>query len=162
MTMQSLEDLFVHTLRDVYNAEKQSLQELPRMAKKAGVAELRAAFDAHCDETRNQVNRLERIFEMMRVKPEGEACEALRGIVEEGRHVLDETKEGMVQDAGMIATAQAIEHYEIARYGTLCAWAKQLGRNEAADLLGETLKEEYNADKKLNEIAVGAVNRNAA
>lgn len=164
MSIQSLDELFIHTLKDVYNAEKQILKELPQMAQKADADELKNAFSAHFQETRNQVKRLEKVFEIMKAQPKGEKCEALQGLVEEGKEVMEMEggKSGSVLDAGLIAAAQAIEHYEIARYGTLCAWAKQLGKNDAAALLEETLKEEYSADRKLNEIAMRLVNKKAA
>jgi ferritin-like metal-binding protein YciE len=160
--MKSLEDLFINLLKDMYYAEKQILKALPKMAKKADSNELRQAFQHHLTETEDQVARLEQVFALCELKPAGKTCPAIKGIIEEGAEDMKEAKDPDVLDAGMIADAQAVEHYEIARYGTMIAWAKQLGMNEAASLLQETLDQEYNADRLLTELAEGRLNRQAA
>jgi ferritin-like metal-binding protein YciE len=160
--MKSLEDLFVNLLKDVYYAEKQILKALPKMAKKAESDELRQAFEHHFKETEGQVERLEQVFALCDLKPSGKTCPAIKGILEEGEEDMKEAKGPDVLDAGMIADAQAVEHYEIARYGTLIAWARQLGMNDAVGLLDQTLQQEYNADRTLTEIAEGSLNREAA
>ena len=159
---KSLEDLFVNLLKDIYYAEKQILKALPKMAKKADSDELRQAFEHHLEETQGQVERLEQVFALCDLKPTAKTCAAIKGILEEGEEDMKEAKDPDVLDAGMIADAQAVEHYEIARYGTMIAWAKQLGMNDAASLLEETLEQEYNADRTLTEIAEGSLNREAA
>ena len=160
--MQSLDDLFINMLKDIYYAEKQILKALPRMAKKADSEELRAAFEQHLGETKGQVERLEQVFALCDVKASGKTCPAIKGILEEGQEVMKEAQDPDVLDAGMIADAQAVEHYEIARYGTLIAWANQLGMKDAVPLLQQTLDQEHNADKTLTEIAEGSLNREAA
>jgi ferritin-like metal-binding protein YciE len=160
--MKSLEDLFVHLLKDIYYAEKQILKALPKMAKKAEANELRQAFQTHLSETEGQVKRLEQVFKLCGLEPKGETCPAIKGIIEEGEKDMQDAKDADVLDAGMIADAQAVEHYEIARYGTMIAWAKQLGMNEAAELLKETLDQEYHADKLLTQLAESRLNRQAA
>ena len=160
--MKSLEDLFINLLKDMYYAEKQILKALPKMAKKADSNELRQAFQHHLTETEGQVTRLEQVFALCDLKPSGKTCPAIKGIIEEGEEDMKEAKDADVLDAGMIADAQAVEHYEIARYGTMIAWAKQLGMSEAASLLQETLDQEYNADRLLTELAEGRLNRQAA
>jgi ferritin-like metal-binding protein YciE len=160
--MQSLDDLFINMLKDIYYAEKQILKALPRMAKKADSEELRAAFEQHLGETEGQVERLEQVFALCDVKASGKTCPAIKGILEEGQEVMKEAQDPDVLDAGMIADAQAVEHYEIARYGTLIAWANQLGMKDAVPLLQQTLDQEYNADRTLTEIAEGSLNREAA
>jgi ferritin-like metal-binding protein YciE len=159
---KSLEDLFVNLLKDMYYAEKQILKALPKMAKKADSRELRQAFEHHLTETQGQVERLERVFALCNLKPSGKTCHAIKGIIEEGEEDMKDAKDPDVLDAGMIADAQAVEHYEIARYGTMIAWAKQLGRNDAASLLEQTLEQEYNADRLLTDLAEGKLNRQAA
>jgi ferritin-like metal-binding protein YciE len=158
---RNLEDLFLMTLKDIYHGEKQILRALPKMAKQASSNELRQAFERHRDETQHQVERLERVFEMMQKPARGQTCEAIEGLIAEGQEVMDEVDQEGVRDAGMIAAGQAIEHYEIARYGTLCAWAKLLGMDEAADLLKQTLDEEKKTDELLNKLSQ-VVNREAA
>jgi ferritin-like metal-binding protein YciE len=158
----TLEDLFLMTLKDMYHGEKQILKALPKMAKHAESEALKEAFKHHLEETKGQVERLEKVFSLMEKPARGETCEAIRGLVEEGEEVMEKAKNGTVCDAGLIAAGQAVEHYEIARYGTLIAWAKQLGMTQAADLLEQTLAQEKKADQKLNEIAVAEVNRKAA
>jgi ferritin-like metal-binding protein YciE len=159
---KSLHDLFVNLLRDMYYAEKQILKALPKMAKKADSDELRQAFEHHLKETEGQVQRLEQIFALCDLKPSGKTCHAIKGILEEGEEDMKDAKEPDVLDAGMIADAQAVEHYEIARYGTMIAWATQLGMEEAARLLQQTIDQEYNADMLLTDLAEGRLNRQAA
>lgn len=159
---KSLEDLFVNLLKDMYYAEKQILKALPKMAKKADSNELRQAFEHHLEETQGQVERLEEVFGLCGIKPAGKTCPAIKGILEEGEEGMKDAKDPDVLDAGMIADAQAVEHYEIARYGTMIAWAKQLGMNEAAGLLQQTLDQEYGADRHLTSLAEGRLNREAA
>jgi ferritin-like metal-binding protein YciE len=161
-TLKSLDDLFINLLKDIYYAEKQILKALPKMAKKADSAELRRAFEHHLQETEGQVERLEQVFALCDLKPAGKTCAAIKGILEEGEEDMKDAKDSDVLDAGMIADAQAVEHYEIARYGTLIAWAEQLGMTQAAQLLQQTLDQEYNADRTLTELAEGKLNRQAA
>jgi ferritin-like metal-binding protein YciE len=160
--MKSMEDLFYGLLQDVYYAEKQLLKALPKMAKKASNPELEKAFLQHRDETETQVERLEQAFEMIDKRARGKKCPAIIGLVEEGEEVIKEAKDDDVRDAGMLGAAQAVEHYEISRYGTLCAWAKQIGKPEIARLLHQTLEEEKKTDVLLTEIAEQQVNRAAA
>jgi ferritin-like metal-binding protein YciE len=160
--MKSLEDLFVNLLKDMYYAEKQILKALPKMAKKADSAELRQAFERHLGETKGQVQRLEQVFALCDTKAAGKTCPAIKGILEEGEEDMKEAADADVLDAGMIADAQAVEHYEIARYGTMIAWAEQLGMRDAVPLLQETLEQEYNADQTLTKIAESSLNRQAA
>ena len=162
MAEKDLNELFLDTLKDIYYAEKQILKALPKMAKKADSDDLRQAFEHHLEETRGQVERLEQVFALCDLKPTAKTCAAIKGILEEGEEDMKEAKDPDVLDAGMIADAQAVEHYEIARYGTMVAWAKQLGMNDAAGLLEETLEQEHNADRTLTEIAEGSLNREAA
>jgi ferritin-like metal-binding protein YciE len=162
MPTTKLEDLFLMTLKDIYHGEKQIMKALPKMAKHAESSELSRALEHHLEETEGQVERLERIFALMDKPARGETCEAIQGLIEEGEEVMGKARSGAVCDAGMIAAGQAIEHYEMARYGTLVAWATELGMTEAARLLEQTLDQEKNADKKLSEIALGQVNRKAA
>jgi ferritin-like metal-binding protein YciE len=159
---KTLEDLFHDTLKDIYYAERKILKALPKMAKHAESEALKEALKHHLEETKGQVERIEKVFDLMQKPARGEACEAIRGLIEEGDEVMEKAKTGTVGDAGLIAAGQAVEHYEIARYGTLVAWAKQLGMTEAADLLAQTLMQEKKADQKLNEIASKEVNRKAA
>jgi ferritin-like metal-binding protein YciE len=159
---KSLQDLFVNLLKDVYFAEKQILKALPKMAKKADSDDLRHAFEHHLKETEGQVQRLEQVFALCDLKPTAKSCPAIKGILEEGEDDMKEAHDPNVLDAGMIADAQAVEHYEIARYGTMIAWAKQLGMNEAVKLLRQTLEQEYNADETLTELAESRLNREAA
>ena len=158
----TLQELFLTHLQDIYHGEKQILKALPKMAKSATTPELKQAFEKHHDQTEGQVERLQRIFELMNKSARGKTCEAIEGLVEEGKEVMTEAQSGEVMDAGLIAAAQAVEHYEIARYGTLRSWAEQLGMKEAAKLLGETLSEEKQTDELLNKIAMSSVNRKAA
>src|SRR6476620_8222710 len=160
--MKSREDLFINLLKDMYYAEKQILKALPKMAKQADSSELRRAFERHLKETEGQVERLEQVFALCDTKAAGKTCPAIKGILEEGAEDMKEAADADVLDAGMIADAQAVEHYEIARYGTLIAWANQLGMREAATLLNQTLEQEYNADRTLTELAESSLNRQAA
>lgn len=162
MAVKSMQDLFVHTLRDVYHAEKQIIRALNTMARKAGSAELKKAFEQHREETMGQVERLEQVFEMLEMRARGIPCEAIQGLVEEAKEIMEEVEDKEVRDAGLLAGAQAVEHYEIARYGTLIAWAKQLGMNDAAKLLQQTLDEEKKTDELLNKLALQNVNKKAA
>ena len=162
MEMETLQELLVEELKDIYNAEQQLAKALPKMAKKADSAELRRAFEDHLKETEGQVERLEQVFALCDTRVAGKTCPAIKGILEEGEKDLKEATDPDVRDAGMIADAQAVEHYEIARYGTLIAWAKQLGLNDAAGLLHQTLEQEYNADRTLTQLAEQRLNREAA
>ncbi|HEV2603832.1 MAG TPA: ferritin-like domain-containing protein [Microvirga sp.] len=160
--MKKLEDLFLHMLKDVYHAEKQILRALPKMAKNAESDELRTAFETHREETAVQVERLEQVFELLGKRARGEPCEAIQGLIEEGKEIMEEAEDPDVMDAGLIAAAQAIEHYEIARYGTLKAWADQLGMKDAARLIDQTLQEEKKTDQLLSQLAVSHLNQEAA
>jgi ferritin-like metal-binding protein YciE len=160
--MKTLDDLFVHLLRDIYYAEKQILKNLPKMARKADSEELREAFESHRDETEQHVETLEKVFEARDLRPRGITCEAIDGILAEAKEIMSETDDPSARDAGMIAAAQAVEHYEMTRYGTLISWAKQLKQNDVASLLEKTLEQEKAADEKLTRLAEQAVNREAA
>ena len=160
--IHSMDDLFVHTLQDIYYAEKQIEKALPKMIDKAGAGELRDGFEKHLEQTHNHVARLEKVFEMHGETPKGVDCPAIDGIIEEANDVAGEVDNKQVLDAALISAAQAVEHYEMTRYGTLVAWAKQLGRDDCASILHQTLEEEKAADAKLNEIAKKDVNRKAA
>jgi ferritin-like metal-binding protein YciE len=162
MAEKDLKALFLHQLKDTYFAENAILKALPQMAEAAESEELRGAFAVHLKETEGQVRRLEQIFEIVGAKPEGIPCKAIQGIIEEGQEILQAFEDGEALDAGLIAAAQAVEHYEIARYGTLLAWAKQLGLSEAEGLIEETLVEEENTDQLLSELAEDAINPAAA
>jgi ferritin-like metal-binding protein YciE len=159
---KTLDDLFLDTLKDIYYAEKQILKTLPKMAKAATSDELRAGFEQHQMETETQVERLEQVFELLGKTPRGKTCDAILGIIDEGKSIMEEFKGTPALDAGLAAAAQAVEHYEIARYGTLKTWAQQLGLNEAVALFDATLKEEIATDKKLTQVAEANVNRKAA
>ena len=159
---KDLNDLFLDTLKDIYYAEKQILKALPKMAKAASSDKLRAAFEKHLAETEGQVDRLEQIFEMLDKPARGKTCDAIQGILDEGKEIMDEYKGTDALDAGMLAAAQAVEHYEISRYGTLKTWASELGMNDAARLLDQTLKEEEKTDEALTQLAKAAVNLAAA
>jgi ferritin-like metal-binding protein YciE len=161
MALSTLHDLFVHTLGDIYYAENQILKALPKMAQQANSEELKEAFQQHLEETRGQVERLEQVFKMINMPAKGERCDAIEGIIKEADGLVAEIDDADVRDAGMLAAAQAVEHYEISRYGTLIAWAQQLDLDDAADLLEETLEEEKNADRLLTEIAEGEINEEA-
>ncbi|MEJ8570032.1 ferritin-like domain-containing protein [Microbaculum marinum] len=160
--MNNLNDLFVHFVRDMYYAEKQILKTLPKMARKADSEQLAAAFESHREETEGHIENLEKVFEILDLKPRGVTCDAILGILEEGKEIMEEAGDKDTRDAGMIAAAQAVEHYEINRYGTLVAWAKRLGMNDAARLLQANLDQEYAADEKLSKLAEGSLNKQAA
>ncbi len=161
MAVKTMQDLFVHTLGDIYYAENQILKALPKMAEKAQSEELREAFEQHLEETREQIQRLEKVFGMCKAPVKGERCDAIEGILKEADGLINEIEDLEVRDAGMLAAAQAVEHYEISRYGTLIAWAEELEMDDAIDLLEQTLDEEKNADRLLTEIAEGDVNDDA-
>lgn len=161
MAIKSLQDLFVDELRDIYHAEKQLTKALPKMAKAASSDQLKQAFESHLEETRGQIERLEQIFDELDLRKRGKPCEAMEGLIEEGKEIMEETKEPEVLDAALIVAAQKVEHYEISSYGSLKALAETLGHTKVAKLLAETLKEESSADEKLNKLAVGDVNKRA-
>lgn len=161
MKLDTLQKLYVEELRDLYNAENQLLKALPKMAKGASSDELKQALEDHLEQTEGHVERLEEIFEGLDESPKGKTCKAMKGLVEEGSEILEEEGEDSVLDAGIIAAAQKVEHYEIASYGTVRTWAKLLGEDEAAELLQETLDEEGEADKLLNKLAEEIVNPEA-
>ncbi|MCW5695930.1 MAG: ferritin-like domain-containing protein [Bauldia sp.] len=154
-----MQHLFHETLQDVYYAEKQLVKTLKKLSKTATAPELQTAFADHMAETETHVERLETVFELIGEKPRAKKCPAIIGIIEEGDEVAAEAEDPAVRDVGIIAAAQAAEHYEIARYGTLCEWAKTLGYTEAKEILGQTLEEEKNADMLLTQIAEGGVNQ---
>ncbi len=162
MAVKTLDDLFLHTLKDILYAERQILKALPKMERKATSNELRKGFAQHRDETEGHVERLEKVFEMIGKPARGAKCDAILGIIEEAEDLMDEVTDGDTLDAAMIAAAQAVEHYEMTRYGTLIAWARRLGHNEAVPLLEATLKEEKSTDEKLTRVAEHGVNRKAA
>jgi ferritin-like metal-binding protein YciE len=158
---KTLDDLFHDTLKDIYFAEKKILATLPKMAKAAQSEELNAAFEKHRTETEGQIERLEKVFAVIEQKPQGKTCAAINGITEEGAEIIEEYKGSPALDAGLLAAAQAVEHYEISRYGTLIAWAEELGLDDAVSLLEETLEEEEATDEALTEIAKTAINQEA-
>jgi ferritin-like metal-binding protein YciE len=157
-----LNDLFLDTLKDIYYAEKQILKALPKMAKAAHSDRLRAALERHHDETEAQIERIEQIFEMMGKPARSKTCDGIQGILDEGREIMEEYKGTEALDAGMLAAAQAVEHYEICRYGTLKQWANQLGMRDVVRLLDQTLQEERKTDENLTSLAEGQVNVAAA
>ena len=159
---KNLNDLFLDTLKDIYYAEKQILKALPKMAKAAHSVQLRAAFEKHHGETEGQIERLERVFELIDKPARGKTCEAIQGLLDEGKEIMEEYKGTEALDAGMVAAAQAVEHYEIARYGTLKQWAQQLGIKDAVRLLDQTLQEEKKTDEALTSLAEASVNLEAA
>jgi ferritin-like metal-binding protein YciE len=160
--IKSMDDLFLHVLQDIYYAENQILKALPDMMEKATNRELTTAFKSHLGETEKQVKRLEQAFELIGEKPKGTSCPAIQGIIDEANEIAGEVADKKVLDAALIAAAQAVEHYEITRYGTLIAWAEELGHEAVAKLLSTTLKEEKATDKKLTGIAEKKVNLKAA
>src|SRR5437764_4008398 len=160
--IETMHDLFVHTLRDIYYAENQIGKALPDMIEKATDSQLKQGFQSHLTETKNHVKRLEEVFKMHGVEAGGVDCPAIDGIIEEADDIAGEVDDKQVLDAALIAAAQAVEHYEMTRYGTLIAWAKQLGRNDCASLLQKNLDEEKAADRKLTEIAEARLNLKAA
>ena len=159
---KTLDDLFLDTLKDIYFAEKQIVKALPKMAKAAQSPDLKAGFEQHLEETHGHVERLEQIFELLDKPARGKTCDAILGILEEGKSIMEDFKGTIALDAGLVSAAQAVEHYEIARYGTLKTWAGQLGQTEAVGLLDATLKEEVATDKKLSQVAIADANRKAA
>jgi ferritin-like metal-binding protein YciE len=160
--IKTLDDLFVHTLRDIYYAENQIVKNLPDMISKATDPSLKSGFETHLSETKNQITRLEQVFKMHGVDAKGVTCPAIDGILKEASEVAGDVADKTVLDAALIAAAQAVEHYEITRYGTLIAWANQLGRNDCASVLQENLDEEKAADSKLNTMALQSVNKKAS
>ena len=158
---KQLDELFHDTLKDIYYAEKKILSALPKMAKAAQNEDLRAAFEKHKTETEGQIERLEQVFELIEEKPQGKKCAAIEGILEEGQEIIKEYKGSPALDAGLVSAAQAVEHYEIARYGTLRTWAEELGLNQAMKLLQQTLDQEEATDRALTELAESVVNQEA-
>ncbi len=159
--VKTLEDLFHDTLKDIYYAERKILKALPKMQRAAQSEELKAAFEKHLRETEGQVERLQKIFELMGKRPQAKTCEAIEGILAEGEGIIEDYKGTDALDAGLISSAQAVEHYEITRYGTLRRWASELGMDEAAALLSTSLEEESATDEGLTELAEGRVNQAA-
>ncbi|TWD48560.1 ferritin-like metal-binding protein YciE [Agrobacterium vitis] len=162
MTDKTLADLFMDTLKDIYFAEKKILRALPKMAKAANSKELQDAFLQHRDQTATQVERLEQIFDLLGKSARGKTCEAIQGIIAEAEEIMEDFKGSPALDAGLVSSAQAVEHYEIARYGTLKSWAKELGMKEAVQLLNETLSEEIATDETLTSLAKSSANVKAA
>ena len=158
----TLHDAFMDELRDLYDAEKQLIKALPKLAKASTNDELRTAFESHLEETRGQVERLEEVFGSLDEKVRGKHCDGIAGIIEEGKSIMEEDFDEATMDACLIAAGQRAEHYEMAAYGTLVAWARAMGHDEAADLLQQTLDEEKAADEKLSSLAEGGVNQEAA
>jgi ferritin-like metal-binding protein YciE len=158
---KTLQNLFDDTLKDIYYAEKKILSALPKMAKAAESDELRAAFEQHLEETEGQVERLETVFEEIGARPQGKTCDAMVGIIDEAKEIMSEYKGTPALDAGLLAAAQAVEHYEISRYGTLITWADELGLTKASKLLKETLAEEKKTDEALTKLAKSVVNAEA-
>lgn len=161
MKMETLQELYLEQLRDIYDAENQLTKALPKMAKKATNEELRAAFEQHLEQTQEQISRLDRIFEELGQKSKGHKCEAMKGLLEEGKQMMEEDADDDVMDAGLICAAQKVEHYEIATYGCLRTYAEMLGFDDQADLLQETLDEEKDTDDNLTELAVTCINLEA-
>jgi ferritin-like metal-binding protein YciE len=159
--IKSLEDLYLHQLRDIYYAEKEILKALPDMIDKADAAQLRKAFEEHLEQTRGHVERLEKVFSIIGEEARGVDCPAIDGIIEEANEVAGDVEDKKVLDAALAAAAQAVEHYEITRYGTLVAWSQELGHQDAADLLGQTLEEEKETDAKLTKLAEERLNEAA-
>ena len=161
MAEKNLNELFVDTLKDIYYAEKQIYKSLPKMAKAANSDQLRAAFEKHHDETEGQIERLEQVFELLDKPAKGKTCDAILGLLDEGKEVMDEYKGTEALDAGLLAAAQAVEHYEMAHYGTMKAWAARLGMKDAVRLIDETLQQERKTDKDLTALAEAGVNSEA-
>jgi ferritin-like metal-binding protein YciE len=162
MADKDLSALFIDTLKDIYYAEKQIYKSLPKLAKAAASDKLRQAFEKHHDETEGHIERLEKIFELLGKPARGKKCDAIEGILEEGQEIMQEYKGEPALDAGLLAAAQAVEHYEISRYGTLRTWAERLSMRDAVKLLDQTLAEEKKTDETLSKIAMAAVNAEAA
>lgn len=161
-TEKTLDDLFLDTLKDIYYAERQIVKTLPKMAAAATSPDLKAGFEKHLEETEGHVERLEKIFELMGKSPRGKTCDAILGIIEEGKSIIEDFKGTPALDAGLASSAQAVEHYEIARYGTLKTWAAQLGMTEAVRLFDATLQEEVATDEALSRLATTSLNEKAA
>ncbi len=159
--MKKLQDLFEHQLKDLYSAESQLIKALPKMAEAASDSKLKKAFEDHLKETENQLKRLEEICKELDIKPTGEKCKAMEGLIKEAESFIKEDADKEVKDAGLIAEAQRVEHYEISGYGTATRYAKELGHDKIAEKLHKTLEEEYGADEKLNKMAEGRLNRKA-
>lgn len=159
--LKNLDDLLEHELKDLYSAEKQLLEALPKMAEKANDPKLKEAFESHLEETKVQKERIEKVCEILGISPGRMKCKAMEGLIEEGEDMIDEKATPETKDAGLIASAQRIEHYEISGYGTAAHFAESLGHTEAFQLLSETLKEEQNADTKLNKLAKASINKKA-
>ncbi|MDR6104359.1 ferritin-like metal-binding protein YciE [Agrobacterium larrymoorei] len=158
MAEKKLDDLFYDTLKDIYFAERQILKALPKMARAASSDKLKAAFEKHKEETQGQIERLQEIFEIIGKRAQGKTCEAIQGIIAEGEEIMEDFKGSPALDAGLISSAQAVEHYEMARYGTLKTWAQQLGHSQAVQLLDATLKEETKTDEDLSSLATASLN----
>ncbi|NDJ33557.1 MAG: ferritin-like domain-containing protein [Chloroflexi bacterium] len=159
--MQNLQELYVHQLRDLYSAETQLVDALPKMAEAASTDDLKQAFEHHLEQTRGHVKRIEEIFDAMGESPQGETCEGMQGLIKEGQKVMKKDGDQMAKDAALIAAAQRVEHYEIAAYGTVCTYAEQLSENDAHQKLTQTLDEEKNTDSKLTDLAVNRINQKA-
>jgi ferritin-like metal-binding protein YciE len=162
MTVKTMNDLFIHTLKDIYYAEKLIYKSLPKMAKRANTRELKAAFEKHREETEAQIERLEQIFESGSIAARSIKCEAIDGIIAEAKDMMEDVEDVAVLDAAIVSAAQAVEHYEITRYGTLIAWADQLGMRDASKLLKQTLAEEEKTDRLLSQLAFNMINKKAA
>lgn len=162
MKVKTLNDLLADMVKDLYSAENQLIKALPKMAKKSSSTELKKGFEKHLEETMRQKERLEKVAEILDITPKGKKCAAMEGLIEEAEELISEIKDADVLDAGLIAAAQKVEHYEIASYGTICTFAKILGNNDVAKLLHQTLEEEKATDVKLTEVAEGMVNEKAA
>jgi len=158
MTLKSMEDLFVHELKDLYSAETQIVKALPKMVKAASSEELQQAFEEHLEQTKNQVTRLEQILEELGASTRGPKCKGMAGLLEEGKEIIDEDADPRVKDAALIAAAQKVEHYEIAGYGTVRTYARHLDNKSAVELLEQTLEEEAETDKKLTQLAESSIN----
>jgi ferritin-like metal-binding protein YciE len=162
MKIENLEDLFLEQIEDLYDAEQRLVKALPKMAEASTSSQLRQAFDSHLEETKGHVRRLEQVFQAMRKKPKGQTCDAMKGLVAEGEDMISNTEQSPLRDAGLIAAANRVEHYEIAAYGSVLAFAKTLGIQEALALLDATLTEEKKADQKLTQLAETSINESAA
>jgi ferritin-like metal-binding protein YciE len=162
MSIGSMEDLFLDQLRDLYHAEKQLVKALPKMAKNSTSEELRTAFEEHLEQTEGHVSRIEKVFEQINTRAKAKKCEAMEGLIAEGQELIDAEPPEEILDAGLICAAQKVEHYEIAAYGTLITWARQLGHEDCAEILKQTLDEEKAADEKLTSLAESSINQEAA
>lgn len=162
MATKTMHDLLLSYMQDIYYAERQILKTLPKLAKATANEELKQALMHHREETQGQVERLQKAFESLGKRAHAQTCEAINGIIEEGDEIVEAFEQGAVRDAGILASAQAVEHYEMARYGTIIAWATLMGQDEVARLMQETLREEKNADSTLNQLARKVVNQQAA